>query len=165
MSTTKELRNREILRAYEAIFPLAQQDELPITLKARIRRVWRVLRPEGQTLYEFRDELWQKHGERDSDGELVKREMGGGVLKQVFKSKNDEETVDREWDALMDLTHSLTFEPIPWQELEDADRQLQRRGQSLAISARQLDELEEAGFVSEEPSEDKEAAGQAQEAG
>lgn len=144
----REMANEDILRNYENIFGLAHQETLPISLKRRVGRVWSILRAEAKEFIALREQLWEKHGERDEEDNLLKKETPDGRTVQVFKSKADEETVDKEWKDLMDQLHTLEIEPIPYSDLEAADRLLQKRGVPLALNARQLEDLEEWGFIS-----------------
>jgi hypothetical protein len=141
--------NQEILRCHGALAPISGQQEIPISLKAKISRLWRVLRPEGEKLYELRSELWERDGLRDEDGKLVK-EVDGGVAKQIFKDKAAENICNREWRELMESECTLTFEPLQLAELEAAESAMVRRSDvRLALDADQLGWLIQCGMVIE----------------
>lgn len=153
----REMANEDILRNYENIFGLAHQESLPIALKRRVGRVWSMLRGEAKEFISLREQLWQKHGELDEEGELLKKETADGRIVQVFKSKEDEELVDKEWKMLMEQLVTLEIEPIPYNELQAADRLLQKRGGALALNSRQLEDLEQWDFISTDGDDKKPA--------
>lgn len=158
----KELTNRTILSSYELLMPLAKADYLPIALKTAVRRVWRVLRPEGEQFIEARNDLWDEHGLRNEKGELVKQVIGD-VVRQLFPSKQVEEQVDAEWRSHMKQVAPLELQPIPLALIEEAEERLARTDRSVPLDADGLDRLIEAGIISEgeteKPKEEKKTHG------
>jgi len=146
---TRELTNRTVLGSYELVLPLAKADYLPIALKIAVRRVWRVLRPDGELLVQARSDLWEEHGLRNEKGELVKEIVGDSAIRQVFPSREVEREVDAEWQALMQQTTKLELQPIPLSLIEEAEERLARTNRSVPLDADGLDRLIDVGIISE----------------
>jgi hypothetical protein len=130
------LTNDQLFMAFQVLEELSGK-EAPLKFSYKLAKMMLQMRPEFELLQKTRQDLANKYGIRDEEGNFETTTTARGVVVPKF---TDEEVVNKEWTELMILKTGLSIEPLALEEF----------GENMEVPPVFLEILMKADLLTEE---------------